>query len=138
MADPVWRTTKQNWKPTDYFNFDDWTRIADNIRLVYAQYIKVFDDPPEYVGVRYPLAKTALINADVYNLLIDGVNVFNNPLMNLNLPKLRKFSVNDHTFTYTDLNDLEGSISKEKIALDNNIKIKPRLSFRLGNSGRSF
>lgn len=134
MAVAEWREPKTNWIATDYFNMSDWTRIADDIRILYQKHMKAFGDVSEYTGVRYPNNPNALLIVEQYNRLPQSVMMFNNPLLNLDLPTLRTFGVGDKTFLYTDLNSLEGNIKRISDALDGVNNNKPRFEFRLGNS----
>lgn len=129
----AWQTPKTDWKPSDFFNAEDWNRIVGNIEYTKSLCAELYPDfsinsmnIKTYSDYLYAKEINALenniykINSSTYPLKVDGQK---NWVSNANAP------------SYVDFNRWESIILRLKESLEGQLECLPRLSFILGTGG---
>lgn len=128
----MWSAPKTNWKPTDYFTYRDFNRIAGNMDYVRA---KIEDVIGENTDEYQELSMNKVVNSKPY---ASEFNKFEENLLLLNVYDFdigdkKVYRISGHTPNYEDFNRLESTIEKIKGTLETHKANIPKLAFTLGN-----
>lgn len=127
-----WSLPKTNWVATDYFNIQDYNRIARNLEWINGKisglYGSVnFESMPIVGYADYPFA-------DTLNAVENNLYALNNKTYKLDIGKKKTYYANQPTWTYEDLNRIESAIGQLKDKAEAEIQAIYTLPFRLGNN----
>lgn len=128
----MWQEPKTDWLPTDYFNFEDYNRIKNNIAYLREQALKLYidfpftemgDDKAGYADFPY---------AEEFNALEDNLESLNDNTYAFYEGENKNWYANNRTPTFEDFNRLESACLKLYDGFNRQEAIKRRLGFKLG------
>lgn len=128
----MWREPKTNWVRTDYFNYEDYNRIKNNVKylrklalVLYLnfKYEEMGDDKTGYSDFPY---------ASEFDRIESNLESIKNNSYQFYLSRTKRWYGNQPTLDYQDLNRIESACLSMYEGLNNQLKAKDRLSIRLG------
>ena len=126
----AWQTPKTNWKSTDYFNYQDYERIRNNIL-----YLKeLVDQVYATITLDTMTAKSGysdFVYADEFNAFENNLDKIKKWITTVGIGSKQTFYDNGATPNYTELNRIESACLKMRETLSGQISGRPMLSFIL-------
>lgn len=130
----TWITPKTNWSPEDYFNFEDYNRIVNNLIVIYNLAIKhyvvrelaIMEETKSYQSILY---------ADEMNAIENNLAQLNADTYKFDIGTTQKYIDNGITPNYAEFNRIESTQFKLYSHLKG--ELPHRLAFRLGDVPRS-
>ena len=126
----AWQTPKTNWKSTDYFNYQDYERIRNNIlhlkNLVDQVYATITLD-----AMTAKSGYSDFVYADEFNAFENNLDKIKKWITTVGIGSKQTFYDNGATPNYTELNRIESACLKMYKTLSGQISGRPMLSFIL-------
>lgn len=128
----MWKEPKVNWVKTDYFNYEDYNRIKNNVKylrklalVLYLnfKYEEMGEDKTGYSDFPY---------ASEFDRIESNLESIKNNSYQFYLSGTKRWYGNQPTLDYQDLNRIESACLSMYEGLNNQLKAKDRLSIRLG------
>ena len=127
-----WETPKTNWVATDFINYTDINRIANNLVWLRNRAIEMY----KRFTITSFTNKTGyedFIYADEINTLEQNLAKINERTYGFNIGETRTYVANQPTLDYVELNRIEGACLKIKEYLDSQYAARRTLAFTLGS-----
>ena len=129
-----WQTPKTDWVATDYVNYTDINRIADNLAWLRNRAIEMY----RKFSITSFTNKTGYDNfiyADELNILEQNLAKINSHTYNFDIGTTKTLVDNQPVldFNYAELNRIESACLKIKTYLDSQYAARRRLAFTLGS-----
>ena len=132
----MWLEPKTNWTANDKINVNDFNRIRNNIEHIIN--LKQLADDYYIQNFQLETVKTVtdMPYCEIWNNLENALDSMNSKQPLSDFGKTKNYKVYDNYIDWKELNRLETlCLEFKKFFLENNVFIKEKLSFELGNYG---
>lgn len=124
---------KTDWAATDYFNIEDWGRIAVGMEVAHA-FIESLFAPFDIDAFVDSKTYSDMIYASEFNALENALDTINDASYKLDIGSKKTFAPNGKTIDYNELNRLETALkSVMEIAVNHKANL-PKLPIVLGGN----
>lgn len=105
-----WQTPKTDWKPTDYFNVEDYNRLTNNLMFLRKMAHPIVDVSFEEMELNKTYSSTNY--ADEFNAIERNLRELNEKTYNLDIGNIWTYDDNSYLPDYIEINRIESAMEK--------------------------